>query len=293
MPRKAHPDLAVEAGRGSPARLASTRAEVMSSPEFADRAADRAGARDLDEAVEQMPGLTRAQRDRERAMPRDRTSPPPDRRMDRGLPGPDDMRRTLSSRQRKARSITKRAAQDSLRDTEYHALHRLVTDPAARARLNDALSDAAGDVQQLPDGARAQVQRVDRAIAAYERSSDRGHRVYVNLEMPDAVGGGHPLGVARAYFPVGTTISLDRFTGGAHTMHEVEPPGGGESVPVLEIATRRGVYLGRSDSLDDTTHVLPRGFRARVVGFHTAVFERPDGTLGRRPVMQLQDITES
>jgi hypothetical protein len=293
MPRKAHPDVAVELGRGSPARLASTRAEAMSPAEFADRAADRAGARELDEQVEQMPGLTRQQRDRERAMPRDRSSPPPDPRMDRGLPGPDDMRRTLSSRQRKARSVAKRATQDGLRDTEYRALSRLVTDAAARARINDALSDAAGDVQQLPDAARAEVQRVDRAIAAYERRSDRGHRVYVNLEMPEAAGGGHPLGVAQAYFPVGTTIALDRFTGGAHTMHEVEPPGGGEEMPVLEIATRRGMYLGRSDSLDDTTHVLPRGLRARVVGFHHAVFVRPDGTPGRRPVMQLQDITET
>jgi hypothetical protein len=74
-------------------------------------------------------------------------------------------------------------------------------------------------------------------------------------------------------------------------MHEVEPPGGGETMPVLEIQTRRGMYLGRSDSLDDTTHLLPRGLRLRVVDIHEAVFERPDGTLGRRPVVQLRDIT--
>jgi len=261
MPRKAHPDLAVEAGRGNPAGAAATRAQVMSAAEFTDRAQDRAGARELDQAVEQMPGLSRGQRDRERAMPRNVTLPLGDPRKDRRLPGPRALRRPLSSRQRKARSIAKRAAQDDLPDTGYRALQRLVADRKHRAALNGALSRVAGDVQQLTDADRAEVQRVDRAIAAYERRNDRGHRVYVNLEFDEAIGGGHPLGVAGTYFPAGTVIELDRFTGAAHTMHEVEPPSGGESVPVLEIQTRRGMYLGRSDSMDDTTHLLPRGLR--------------------------------
>jgi hypothetical protein len=258
---------------------------------MADRAATREGARDLDEAVERMPGLTRQQRDRERAMPRDVTSPPPDPRMRRWLPDAATLRKPLSSRQRKARSIAKRAAQDRWPDTQYQAVRQLVTEPGYRARLNDALSRAAGDAQQLPDADKTEVQRVDRAIQTYERLNNRGHRVYVNLELPEAVQGAHPLGVAATYFPVGTVMCFDRFTGAAHTMHEIEPVAGAATTPVLEIETRRGLYLGRSDSLDDTTHLLPRGMRLQVVGMHQAGYERPDGTVGRRPVIQVRDVT--
>src|SRR5262249_30357355 len=157
---------------------------------------------------------------------------------------------------------------------EYQAVSSLVTDPGYRAELNDALSAAAGDVQQLPDNARTRVQRVDRAIQRYEEQSGRGHVVYVNLEMPEPLRGGHPLGMARAYLPEGSVIALDRFTGGAHTMHEVEPPAGvAADGPVLEIQTRRGMYLGRSDSLDDTAHLLPRGLQLQVVGMHEADYQ--------------------
>jgi hypothetical protein len=238
-----------------------------------------------------MPGLRRQARDRERAMPRATAGDIPDPRMERNLPRAGTVRRPLSSRQRKARSAAKRLTQDGLPQTQYQALLSTVTDPGYRARVNNALSDAAGDVQQLPDRMRAEVQRVDRAIQAYERGSGRGHVVYVNLELPDAVRGGHPLGTARAYFPEGSAIDLDRFTGAAHSMHEVEPPGGGADMPVLEVRTRRGMYLGRSDSLDDTTHLLPRGMRLQVVAMHDATFERPDGSTGRRPVIQVRDIT--
>jgi hypothetical protein len=184
--------------------------------------------------------------------------------------------------------------QDDLPLNEYQAVSSLVTDPSYRAQLNDALSAAAGDAQELPDDARARVQRVDRAIQAYEQQSNRGHVVYVNLEMPEALRGGHPLGMAQAHFPPGSVISLDRFTGAAHTMHEVEPPAGVAAAgPVLEVQTRRGMYLGRSDSLDDTAHLLPRGLQLRVVGMHEADYRRPDGTTGRRPVIQLRDVTSS
>jgi hypothetical protein len=286
-----HPDFVLEADRGRGGSLRSTRAGLVSPEELADRAADRAGARDLDQAVERMPGLRRQQRDRERAMPRDAAGPVPHPVMERKLPQPGTVRRPLSSRQRKARSVTKQSAQDSLPQVQYEGLRRLVTDPAHRRRLNDALSDAAGDVQQLPERERQEVQRLDRAIQAYEQQSDRGHVVYVNFEYPDAVAGAHPLGTAAEYFPAGSVMELDRFTGGSHCMHEVEPPAGARPMPVLEVQTRRGMYLGRSDSLDDTTHLLPRGLQLRVAGMHDASYRRPDGTTGRRPVIQVRDVT--
>ena len=141
-------------------------------------------------------------------------------------------------------------------------------------------------------GMRAEVQRADRAIQAYERRSNRGHVVYVNVQLPGPLQGGDPVGVARSFpLPPGTVVEFDRFTGAAHTMHEVEPADGGEGTLVLEVQTRRGMYAGRSDSLDDTTHLLPRGLRLRVAGeAHRATYRRPDGTTGRRPVIQLLDM---
>jgi len=77
-------------------------------------------------------------------------------------------------------------------------------------------------------------------------------------------------------------------------MHEVEPPAGvAADGPVLEIQTRRGMYLGRSDSLDDTAHLLPRGLQLQVVGMHEADYQRPDRSAGRRAVIQCLDVTSS
>jgi hypothetical protein len=292
MPRRARPDgFVMDPGHGGSARLASLQATLATPGEMADRAAERAGARDLDRAVEQMPGLTRLARDRERAMPRDTTAPVPDPRMERILPESGTVRRPLSSRQRKPRSVAKRAWQDSLPGTGYDALSSLVTDAGYRSRLNDALTGAAGDAQQLEDGDRVLVQRIDRAIQSYESRSNRGHVIYVNMRLPRELTGMDPVGAARSYLPDGTIVELDRFTGGAHCMHEIEVDGG-DRVPVLEIQTRRGAYLGRSDSLDDTTHVLPRGLRLRKVGEHMARYERRDGSLGRRPVIQFRDVSD-
>lgn len=290
MPRKARPDgYVMDADRGRSARLSAKQATLVSPREMADRAADRAGARGLDRDVERMPGLSRLARDRHRAMPRDTTAPVPDPRMERTLPAPDQIRRPLSSRQRKDRSATKRDWQDSLPDTGYDTLSSLVAGGRYRSRLNDALSQVAGDAQQLDDADRVRAQRVDRAVQAYERSSNRGHVVYANMQLPRELAGMDPVGAARAYLPAGTIVEFDRFTGGAHCMHEIEVDGG-DRVPVLEIQTRRGAYLGRSDSLDDTAHLLPRGLRLRVTAAHLARYERPDGTLGRRPVIQLLDL---
>ena len=174
--------------------------------------------------------------------------------------------------------------------TQYAALASFATDAAARGRLNDALSDAAGDVQDLSEADRAAVQRVDRASAGDATRHSRGHVVDANLQVP-AAGRGSTLGVLRQAFPPGTEVSFDRFTGTAHTMHETDPDSGAGTMPVLEMQTRRGIYLGRSDSVDDTTHLLPRGMRFRVVSSpHQAAYRKADGTIGRRPVIQLQDI---
>jgi hypothetical protein len=291
--RRADPDYVTDADRGSSGVPSTKRAAFMDESEHQERAETRAGARDLDTMVEQSPGLTRQQRDRERAMPRDVTEDVPYPQMERTLPVPDSIRQPLSSRQRKARSVSKRATQDKLPQTQYDAVHRAIGDEGHWRQMNDSLSDAVGDAQELDERQRVQVQRLDRAIQAYERANDRGHVVYANVEMPTMINSSNLAGFVANSFDVDDEICFDRFTGGAHTLHQVEP--GTDTThrtAVFEIQTRRGMYLGRSDSVDDTTHLLPRGLQLRVVGTHMARYRRPDGTEGRRQVIQLTDADE-
>ena len=288
--RSADPDgYALEPDRRPAAGLAATGAALLDPDERATREAVREGARDLDRAVEQMPGLGRARRDRERALPRDVTAAAGHPQTVRQLPEPDSVRRPLSARQQRARAAAKRAAQDAMPDTQYDALSRLVTDRSYRNRLGNALSDAAGDAQDVPDADRVAVQRTDRAIGQYERGNTRGHVVYVNLEMPAAVRAGHTVRVLSEHFQPGSVVSFDRFTPGAHQLHEIEPTHDADATPVFEIQTRRGIYLGRTTGTD-TTHLLPRGFRGRVVSVHQGAYLRPDGSRGQRPVIQLRDL---
>lgn len=279
----------LDADRGS-ASAGTKRASVLGREEAQDRAATREGARDLDQAVESMPGMNRQQRDRERAMPRDVTGAVPDPRMERTLPAAGQVRVPLSARQRNARSRTKNAVQDRLPQTQHTAMTRLVTDDAHWKRTNDAVSDAAGDIQQLPDTQIAQVQRIDRAIMAYERANDRSHVVYCNMTLPRAINTSNLNGFLRNTFRPGSTVAFDRFTAGAHTMHEIERTNlDPQRTAVFEIQTRRGAYLGHSTSSDDTAHLLPRGTQYRIVGTHTATYRRPDGSTGHREVIQITD----
>ncbi len=281
----------IDADRGSGGEPTTKMATPMGREEATDRAATRGGARDLDQMVESTPGFTRQQRDRDRAIPRDATTGVGDPRRERGLGGDGQLRQPLSARQRSARSVTKRQVQGSLRHTEKVALDRLVNDTTTWHDTNDTLSDAIGDVQMLDDTQRARIQRTDRAILAYERANDRGHVVYCNVQMPTAINATNLAGFCRNTFTPGTTLDFDRFTAGAHTMHQIEPQQGGtaERTAVFEIATHRGMYLGRSTSVDDTAHLLPRGLRTRVVGCQTVTYQRPDGSTGHREVIQITD----
>lgn len=291
--RRADPDYVVDADRGSSAVPSTKRAALVDAGEYAGRDEVRDGARDLDSMVENAPGLTRQQKDRERAMPRDLTGEVPHPAMERTLPVPDSIRQPLSSRQRKARSVAKRATQDRLPLTQYAAVHRVITDEGHWRQINDVLSENVGDAQELDERRRVQVQRLDRAVQAYERTNDRGHVVYANVEMPTMINTSNLDGFVRNNFEEGSEICFDRFTGAAHTMHQVETsPETAHRTAVFEIQTRRGMYLGRSDSVEDTAHLLPRGMQLRVVGSHLARYRRPDGSEGRRQVIQLTDTDQ-
>jgi hypothetical protein len=258
--------------------------------EHADRAAERAGARDLDDMVEAATGYTRARRDRERAYPRPATEEVPARRH-RPLPYPDAIRTPLSARQRNTRSRTKTEVQNTLPRIGYRAMHELISDPERWEDTGQALTEARGDAQQLELDVRARVQRVDRAIRTAEAASDRDHVLYSAVRLPPGAGPAGGSGVPKD-LQAGAVIEFDRFTMTTHAIHELDPHLQSHDV-VFEISTARGMYLGRSDKIDDTTHLLPRGMRLQVASAGSGRYRRPDGSIGRRTIIQLVDITDT
>jgi hypothetical protein len=281
-PGKFDPDLGDSA--------VSTRKEgvVISSERFDERSEIREGARELDIATEKLAGLTRAQRDLNRAFPRATPAPIDNPRLRRTLPAEIELRRSLSARQRNARSVTKRQVLDALPDAQYRTLDALASDPKVWHSTNAALSNVSGDAVSLDDDQRKRVQRVDRAIQRYEKVSGRGHLVYVAVSVPAKVS--NPRDLPSTLQP-GTVLCFDRFTGATHSMHELDPtcqPGDA----VFEIQTDRGMYMGNSSRVDNSHHLLPRGVQFQVVGTHFAPYERPGQPPGERLVVQLVDVSE-
>ncbi|ELB87474.1 hypothetical protein Rwratislav_39560 [Rhodococcus wratislaviensis IFP 2016] len=147
---------------------------------------------------------------------------------------------------------------------------------------------ARGDAQHLDDKTGNQVQRIDRAIQTAERVNDRGHVVYCAARLPHTVpASGTNLPAALQQ---GSMLDFDRFTMTTHTIHQLESDLDSRDL-VFEIETDRGMYLGRSDKVDDTAHLLPRGMRFEVVSAGQGRYRRPDGAIGRRMIVQLRDIT--
>lgn len=291
MPRKGRPEpYAVEADRGSDT-IRTKQARILDADTAEARADARAGLRELDAMVESMPGLTRLQKDRERLTPRGTLGDVADPRMVRSLPDPRQVRKPISARQRNARSRTRTQVQASVPLTQLKAQRALVTQPDVWADVNNQLSEAAGDLQALPERDQEQVRRIDRSIQAYERANDRGHVVYTNVQMPYFINASNLEGFVRHNFGEGTQVSFDRFTFATHQLHESVDLHPGDGMVTFEIQTRRGAYLGRSDKRDTTSHLLPRGMDFEVIGSHTAYFQYPSGRRGSRTVVQLRDIT--
>lgn len=291
MPRAKHPDYQVDADRGRSV-TASKRATLMDVPVYQDRATTRAGLRDLDSMVEASPGLSRLQRDRERIFPRETNAPVRHPVMQRRLPAASDVRAPISARQRNQRSRQRYAVQDQVPLAQLRAERDLVTSPATWTGLNQQLSDAAGDVQELPDAAQQQVRRVDRAIQAYEAGNERGHVLYTNVVMPPYINSSNADGFITRTFPAGRRFAFDRFTQATHQLHETRGPLGGlPQVVTFEMETRRGAYLGQSDKKDNTAHLLPRGMEFEVVGSHQASFIDRAGRRQQCLVVQLRDVT--
>ena len=256
---------------------------------YDDREEIRGGARELDEATENLLGLTRAQRDLNRAYPRAMPAPITNTRLCRRLPAEIELRRSLSRRQRDARSATKNRVLSSMPAVRYEATRTLMGDKRVWEQTNSALSDVAGDAVELDDEQRKFVQRVDRGIQRYERNSGRGHVVYVSVSVPEKVL--NPRDLPSTLHP-GSVISFDRFTGATHSLHELDGTCQPSDV-VFEIRTDRGMYVGSSGRGANSHHLMPRGIQLQVLGAHFAPYERPGQPPSERLIVQLVDFTPS
>jgi len=234
-----------------------------------------------DELRDDDASLTRAARDRDRATPRD-VSHVESNRLRGELPAREEFREALSGRQRKIRSTVKNQVMASAPASQHAAIASMLTadDPREWRRVNEGLHHAAGNVQELTDADRAKVQRLDRAIQSYERLNDRTHRVYVAMVV------GQPEDLPANLQP-GSTVAFDQFTLTRHNLHET--PGHDSSRHVVfEVVTSRGMYLGRSDSVEDTTHLLPRGMQFDVASAEHVAYATRDG-FNERVVLQLRE----
>lgn len=277
----------VEGGVISSRDLKAAR-EVAESA-MTEREFTRLANRIADEARDEDAGLTRATRDRDRATPRD-VSHVESPRLRGELPAGGEFRHPLSARQRKIRSATKNQVINRAPATQREAVRTLLTndDPAEWRRINGALHHAAGDVQKLDDKDRATVQRLDRVIQSYEQANDRTHTVYVAVKLPDTHGDiSSPRELPPNLSP-GAKVTFDQFTVARHSLHEVS---GADSDRYLtfELTTSRGMYFGHSDSVEDTTHVLPRGISGEITAAESAPYDNGRGGWATRLVLQLRE----
>lgn len=282
--------LDVEGGVISSRDVKAAREVVESA--MSDREFIRLANRIIDEARDGDSSLTRAARDRDRATPRD-VSHVDSPRLRAGLPPGAEFRKSLSARQRKLRSATKQRVVTAAPASQRRAMRTMVSqeDPTEWRRINGALHHGAGDVQQLSEKDRTQVQRIDRAIQAYERLNDRTHKVYLAVELPDTH---RDIALSKHLPPElspGATLTFDQFTISRHNLHET--PGHDSSRHVVfELVTSRGMYMGSSDSVEDTTHLLPRGMHCEIVAADLATYATRSGGFDERLVLQLKEAHE-
>ncbi|CAM3304047.1 hypothetical protein [Tsukamurella hominis] len=207
--------------------------------------------------------LTRATRDRDRATPRDAapTVEEMSSRLRRELPeDPTAFRLGISGRQRKIRSAAKNRVMAKAPIKQTEAIEKLLgdEDPTRWRSIQAQLHGAHGNVQDLEPDDRREVQRLDRAIQSYERENDRDHVVYFAVRMPRTIDPILNKKDLPATMREGERATLDQFTLAAHDPAELPGNDDGRYV-IVEMVTNRGLYLGRSDTIADSTHLLPRG----------------------------------
>ena len=273
------PALALDGGAGSSPGVSVGTSVPLA--EFRDQEATRLGAAELDRMAEANDRLSRATKDRERITPRDASKTLNEATLTR-VPEFDEIRTPVSGRQMKARSRLKRGQQDRWTGAQYRAVKAVLTDRQEWRRITDQLAANLGDPEEMTLRDRTSVQRVDRAIRAYEEGNDRQHHLYANVTLP--------AGTTLSDYEQ-TVLHLDRWTVGAHNLHQISRHP--TDALALEITTRRGMYMGQSEGGSDTGHVLPRGMSFTVERVYTARWRDADGNTGERQVVRLREVEEA
>lgn len=240
-----------------------------------------------DAVIEATRGRTRATKDRDRAYPRE-AGDDPNPRKSRGFPsGP--MRTAPSDYLCRNLRSTYVAAQGRFRKTEYRALANLVSgSPDHWLTLNRRLADTYGSGLRLSEKDRVEVQRIDRTIRRYEEHNDRRHLVYTGLVLDEDQTDGVDVGEwMQKFAQPGDRFTFDQFTDADHSPHHVD-----EHPVLLEIQTRRGMYLGERQAGGNTSHLLPRGLHLEVVAVTTTRIRHPDGSWVDRPTLQLTEVED-
>ncbi|MBL3752264.1 hypothetical protein IPW42_21880 [Mycobacteroides abscessus subsp. massiliense] len=279
------PPVVIDVEAGTITSRDVKRAREVSVDAMNDRQFQRLRNRIADEARDDVSTLTRATRDRDRSTPRDVSHIDSDR-LQTELPARESFRRAMSRQQRKIRSVLKNRIMGTAPVSQQQAVKTLLTDGDASAweRINRCLHLAAGDVHQLDDADRKIVQRLDRVVQSYERLNDRGHIVYVAVQLPDNQRDVRSDRDVPVGLRPGAWVSFDQFTLARHSLRET-PGHDNRRFVMFEIATSRGMYMGRSDTVEDTTHLLPRGMQFVVASIDSAPYETGANGFGEHPVI--------
>lgn len=283
---KTHRAYNLDGGTRDPATKAATGTDPKVK---AAREEQREDLRTMDKEMTGTPGYSTAHVDSQRHMPGAKTAPLGHTRKNRRLPERGTVRTPVSGWQKRQRYAAALDAQAATPHSEQKEIHALLKDGREWQRVNDELSKHTGNVHEMSAADEKTTRRLDRTIQRGERRNDRGHVVYANVIIPSD----QPTpGMYAKTLADGEVVDFDRYTVGAHNLHETEDEIVGDRMVTLEISTRRGRYYGGGERSDRTRHLLPRGLRLVVVGKEQVTYTRPDGSTGKRMVIQLADISD-
>ncbi|WP_394277274.1 hypothetical protein [Luteococcus sp.] len=249
---------------------------------------NRRGLQGLDRMTESYSSGTREQKDAARIFPRDTTSPLGHPKKDRRLLDPDALRTPMSKRQRLERLHAEKEVSSWHTEQQERAMRAMTGNPQVWNDLNGSLAESKGDIDALSPQQITHIRTIDGMIQDYEGVNDRGHRVYMNLEMPSYINSSNVESFVKSYMPEGTSVDFDQFTAGSHNLYEISDNTSPRTVAV-EIHTRRGMFIGEPGKSKSNGHLLPRGMHLEVADVHKATFVRPDGSRGERVLIQLVD----
>lgn len=237
--------------------------------------------------------MTSRQVDANRDVPRTRRpTSESSNRYKRELPAANTKRAMTSSRRKKDYSRHKNEWQRNLPKVRAASLNAVVGaekgGPDKLEEVNNALREVVGRRSRLDPKLNRHVHRMDMAIADYERGNERQHLVYSVMRKPDGMS--HEAfreNLARVARAEGS-YTFDAYIPATHNLGTLPD---GDDV-VMEIQTYSGAYLGGSDSTPDADHLVGRGRRLQPVGVQEVNYAKPDGSTGRRWVVQMRDISE-